>query len=110
MTRHTPPKTNRPTVANEATSGTARVTRRQALQTAAAAGVASAAAPGIIRAQGQPDGFNILFMFSDQERYMRALPPGLSLPGHERLRKMGVTFHNHYCPAVMCTSSRRESN
>ena len=33
-------------------------------------------------------------------------PPGLGLPGHERLRKMGVTFHNHYCPAVMCTSSR----
>jgi len=49
---------------------------------------------------------NIVFVFSDQERYFRKLPPGLSLPGHERLQKTGTTFHNHFCPAVMCTSSR----
>ncbi len=30
----------------------------------------------------------------------------MSLPGRERLRNDGVTFTNHYCPAVMCTSSR----
>jgi len=49
---------------------------------------------------------NLLFVFSDQERYFNKLPTGLSLPAHERLQKTGVTFHNHYCPAVMCTSSR----
>jgi arylsulfatase A-like enzyme len=49
---------------------------------------------------------NILFIFTDQERYQRKLPPGLSLPAHERLQRKGVTFHNHYCPAAMCTSSR----
>ena len=54
-------------------------------------------------AAGRP---NILFVFTDQERYFRRWPQGLSLPGHERLQRTGVTFHNHYCPAVMCTSSR----
>lgn len=54
-------------------------------------------------ASGKP---NIVFVFSDQERYFSKLPPGLSLPAHERLQRTGVTFHNHYCPAVMCTSSR----
>lgn len=49
---------------------------------------------------------NILFVFTDQERYSRKWPSGLSLAGHERLQRTGVTFHNHYCPAVMCTSSR----
>ena len=49
---------------------------------------------------------NIVFVFTDQERYFSKLPSGLALPAHERLRRTGVTFHNHYCPAVMCTSSR----
>lgn len=49
---------------------------------------------------------NILFIFTDQERYTTKWPRGFQLPGHERLMKQGVTFHNHYCPAVMCTSSR----
>ena len=49
---------------------------------------------------------NILFVFTDQERYQQKWPPGLSLPAHERLQRTGVTFHNHYCPATMCTSSR----
>jgi arylsulfatase len=47
-----------------------------------------------------------VFVFTDQERYFRGWPKGLSLPGHERLQRTGVTFHNHYCPAVMCTSTR----
>src|SRR5215471_1711679 len=50
--------------------------------------------------------FNILFVFTDQERYRTAWPKGVSLPAHERLQRDGITFHNHYCPAVMCTSSR----
>ncbi len=49
---------------------------------------------------------NIVFVFSDQERYIGKWPSGLSLPAHERLQRTGTTFHNHYCPAVMCTSSR----
>ncbi len=49
---------------------------------------------------------NFVFVFSDQERYFAKLPTGLALPAHERLQRTGVTFHNHYCPAVMCTSSR----
>lgn len=49
---------------------------------------------------------NILFVFTDQERYIKQWPNGLLLPGHERLKQKGITFHNHYSPAVMCTSSR----
>jgi len=49
-------------------------------------------------------GHNIIF--TDQERYFRRWPAGLALPARERLRQTGVTFHNHYCPATMCTSSR----
>jgi len=79
------------------------VTRRQVLRAGGGA-IATIAAPGVIRAQ-EP-AFNILFVFSDQERYFRDWPAGLSLPGHERLARRGVTFHNHYGPAVMCTSSR----
>lgn len=90
--------------------------RRAFLALAAAAGAApqvgfmpgaaaqTPAAPAVnTRGNGRP---NILFVFTDQERYARQRPPGLSLPGHERLQRTGVTFHNHYCPAVMCTSSR----
>ena len=54
----------------------------------------------------QADGYNILFIFTDQERYFRQLPEGLTLPAHERLQQTGITFHNHYTSAVMCTSSR----
>jgi len=53
--------------------------------------------------RGRP---NILFIFTDQERYRAEWPKGMSLPAHERMQKTGVTLHNHYCPAVMCTSSR----
>jgi arylsulfatase len=49
---------------------------------------------------------NLLFIFSDQERYRRRLVPGLDMPAHERLQKTGTTFHSHYTGAVMCTSSR----
>jgi arylsulfatase len=51
-------------------------------------------------------GLNILFVFTDQERYHASWPRGLALPGHERLQRSGVTFTNHQCPATMCTSSR----
>lgn len=67
-------------------------------------GVAKAAAAQPAKPRsGKP---NILFVFSDQERYRASWPKGLSLPGHDWLQQRGVTFHNHYCPATMCTSSR----
>jgi arylsulfatase len=59
--------------------------------------------PARARRSGRP---NVLFVFSDQERYRAKWPTGVSLPGHDWLQKKGVTFHNHYCPATMCTSSR----
>jgi arylsulfatase A-like enzyme len=55
------------------------------------------------RRSGRP---NILFVFTDQERYRSSWPKGFSLPGHEHLQQRGVTFQNHHCPATMCTSSR----
>src|SRR5262245_45146377 len=51
-------------------------------------------------------GLNILFIFTDQERYTAKWPTGLSLPGHERLQQTGVTFTQHYTSAIMCTPSR----
>src|SRR5689334_10954799 len=47
-------------------------------------------------------GLNILFVFTDQERYTSKWPVGLSLPTHERLRRTGVTFTQHYTSAIMC--------
>ena len=63
-------------------------------------------APNVQAGRAKRSKPNILFVFTDQERYRRRWPSGLSLPGHERLQRTGVTLHNHYCPAVMCTSSR----
>lgn len=51
-------------------------------------------------------GLNILFIFTDQERYTPKWPTGLSLPAHERLQQTGVTFTQHYTSAIMCTPSR----
>ena len=51
-------------------------------------------------------GHNIVFIFTDQERYFRQWPSGFTLPARERVQQTGVTFHNHYCPATMCTPSR----
>jgi arylsulfatase A-like enzyme len=87
-------------------------TRRRLL--AAAGAGAGAAASGTLGAQGasprprspSADRPNIVFVFSDQQRYLDRLPPGYRLPGQERLTSTGTTFRNHYCPAVMCTSSR----
>lgn len=70
--------------------------------TAALSGSLARAAPGI----GSSLPPNILFVFTDQERYFRQFPAGMSLPAHERLWRTGTTFTNHYISAVMCTPSR----
>lgn len=49
---------------------------------------------------------NILFIFTDQERYFSRLPSAFSFPGHERLARMGTAFQAHQISATMCTSSR----
>lgn len=61
------------------------------------------AAPAISKAGSSP---NILFIFTDQERFSPSLHETLGLSAHQRLMAGGTTFQNHYCPAVMCTSSR----
>lgn len=97
-----------------------RVSRRRLLswlpQSVAGASLIASALAGPVRAAPAPAPkarrgpdhrpLNILFIFTDQERYFRQLPPGLSLPGHDRLWRTGTTFTNHYVGAVMCSSSR----
>jgi arylsulfatase A-like enzyme len=91
--------------------------RRDFVKQAAGVGAASllASLVGEANAQTRPaapatasprSGLNILFVFTDQERFEASRPKGLSLPGHDRLEQNGVTFTNHQCPATMCTSSR----
>lgn len=92
----------------------ATVSRRGLFGLAAGAAAATSGlgraslAAGAPRPAAAPAGrkLNVLFLFSDQERYRSSLPAGLDLPGQETLRRKGVTFHAHYCPATMCTSSR----
>jgi arylsulfatase A-like enzyme len=85
-----------------------RISRRRFLAQApaviAGASVLGGALMGTARAE--KPALNILFVFADQERLALPTPRGLSLPGHERLRRTGVSFNNHYVGAVMCSSSR----
>src|SRR5579864_3236468 len=85
-----------------------RMSRRQFLATAPTviAGAAVLGTGTANPARAAKDAYNILFVFTDQERYARPMPLGLSLPGHERLQRTGTTFTNHYTGAVMCSSSR----
>jgi arylsulfatase A-like enzyme len=60
----------------------------------------SADAPG-----SNAGGYNFLFILTDQEQYMGYTWP-FSLPGRERLRRMGTFFENHHIAADMCSASR----
>jgi Arylsulfatase A and related enzymes len=51
-----------------------------------------------------PEGYNILFVVTDQERFFPKFP--FPVPGRERLIKTGVTFCNHQNTSNVCTSSR----
>jgi len=87
------------------TKRSSAVGRRVFLRGVAATSLVGATA-GTTRAQPASQAPNILFVFTDQERYHARWPAGLSLPGHERMERAGVSFTNHQCPATMCTSSR----
>ncbi len=50
--------------------------------------------------------YNILFILVDQESYFKRFPHDLQLPGHERLKRTGVSFENHYICSSVCTPSR----
>ncbi|EGO7253159.1 sulfatase-like hydrolase/transferase [Salmonella enterica] len=51
-----------------------------------------------------PEGYNILLITCDQERFFGHYP--FPVPGRERLMKTGVTFTNHQNTANVCTPSR----
>lgn len=51
-----------------------------------------------------PEGYNILLITSDQERYFERYP--FPVPGRERLMRTGTTFACHYINSCVCTSSR----
>lgn len=55
---------------------------------------------------GSQQRLNILFLVSDQEYAHQAIPEGVSLPNHERLRSSGVTFVNQQVTTTVCTPSR----
>lgn len=76
-----------------------------ATPTAAAAVPGQGAGPAAARQAGP---WNIIFILTDQERYFRPgeLPPGFSLPAHERLLRQGISFTNHRINSCVCTPSR----
>jgi len=104
-------------MSNKNTNG---VSRRELLLNASASilttslmGSAAIGASGVSAAaekvRSRPDvkpGYNILFVFTDQERHFARWPRRLDLPGHERLARTGTYFNQHHIGATMCTSSR----
>src|SRR5262245_31345558 len=72
------------------------------------ASASNASAPAVGSGTCANGPYNILFIFTDQERYFRPgeLPVGYSLPAHDRLMKAGTTFTNHRINSCVCTPSR----
>lgn len=54
----------------------------------------------------KPKPYNVLFILSDQERYMPEMLGKGHWPGRDRLAKMGTTFENHQVCSMVCTPSR----
>ncbi|MGF1761420.1 sulfatase-like hydrolase/transferase [Photobacterium sagamiensis] len=54
----------------------------------------------------KPKRYNVLFILTDQERYLPELTGKGHWPGRDRLAKMGTTFENHQVCSMVCTSSR----
>jgi arylsulfatase len=54
----------------------------------------------------KPKPYNVLFILTDQERYLPELTGKGHWPGRDRLANMGTTFENHQVCSMVCTSSR----
>jgi arylsulfatase len=54
----------------------------------------------------KPKRYNVLFILTDQERYLPELLGKGHWPGRDRLAKMGTTFENHQICSAVCTPSR----
>lgn len=50
--------------------------------------------------------YNVLFILTDQERYLPELMGKGHWPGRDRLAEMGTTFENHQVCSMVCTPSR----
>ncbi len=50
--------------------------------------------------------YNVMFIFTDQERYLPELLGKGHWPGRDRLAKMGTTFTNHQVCSMVCTPTR----
>ena len=53
-----------------------------------------------------PKPYNVLFILTDQERYLPELLGKGHWPGRDRLAQMGTTFENHQVCSMVCTPSR----
>lgn len=99
------------------------ITRRDFLQTAGMATLAMGSGalsltPGTAQARQSstdktnpgglinPKQYNVLFIMTDQERYLPELLGKGYWPGRDRLAKMGTTFENHQVNSMVCTPSR----
>jgi arylsulfatase A-like enzyme len=54
--------------------------------------------------QTPPPGYNVLFLFVDQEHFFEKWP--FPVPGREYLKRNGTTFLNHQTAAQVCSSAR----
>lgn len=53
-----------------------------------------------------PKPYNVLFILTDQERYLPELMGKGHWPGHDRLAQIGITFENHQVCSMVCSPSR----
>ena len=91
--------------AGAALAGTAVVGDAAIAQTPRITGGTESSFPSPEAPGSNDGGYNVLFILTDQERYMGPTWP-FALPGHERLRRTGTFFENHHIAADMCSASR----
>ena len=91
------------------------LSRRDLLQTAGIATLAMGSgimSPSPTTAQTksgnavEPKRYNVLFIMTDQERYLPELLGKGHWRGRDRLTEMGTTFENHQVCSMVCTPSR----
>ena len=61
----------------------------------------------LVKPSKNADGkYNVVFITTDQENYMKTYPEGSDFQARERLRKIGTSFEKHYACSNVSTSSR----